>query len=149
MLADYDKQWLERLKVAVHIVQSRFWREQRKLYNGDPNKWYLFIFVENKGPGRVQNIHISPSDFTTKFGDKLADGVIDFEAPLGVLDQNELDAVLIDLWPSPDFIPSRKWENPGELWLQVTYQDTFGNTFNLPIDISATRPAKLTWPLGK
>ena len=144
LLAEYDSQWISRLQLVPRLIQTRFWRTERSQYNGDPEKRYVFIVITNRGPGGAKNIRISSITWTPKANLQAPDGLIDMEAPLGVLYYNEFYALLVDTLQSPDPIEPLGSAHFAELTLMVEYQDGLGHPQPpMLINVSALGPLEM------
>ena len=141
LLAEYDSQWIGRLQLVSRPIRTRFWRIEWSQYNRDLGKWYVFVVITNRGPGRAENIRISNITWTPKDNMQAPDGLIDMEAPLGMLSSGEFYALLVDTLESPDPIEPLISAHFAELTLTVEYQDELGRQYELPINVKELGPS--------
>ncbi len=132
--AEYDSRWIDRLQLAWRRVPTRFWRTEWSQYKGDPEKWYLFICIVNRGPGRAERINITSYTWVPKINERRPDGLMDMEAPLGILDRGQFYALLVDTLRTPDLAKPLESTHFVEMTLKVEYTDALGREYK-PLEI--------------
>lgn len=101
LLEKTDAQYMIRAELIPRIIPTLYWKKERDLYDDGTDKKYQFLFIVNRGPGRIDRLQISQMTWTpSNVAYSVPDGLMDIEGELGVLDSGHVYALLLDVTDS-------------------------------------------------
>jgi hypothetical protein len=134
--AEYDTTNLENLCSRRLLLTTDYWRETKSA-NLSPSTRYLFLVVQNFGPGVVKDLYFSKLNWEPKENVIAPNVLAGAESIRNWLDKGDCLVLLIDVLSSYD--PTKKiYEEPNihfaDISYEYSYQDLLGNDYDPSVD---------------